>query len=296
MDIGIGLQAQTIDQTVAQVRQAADAGFGSVWMSQIFGIDTLTALAIAGREVPGIRLGSAVVPTYPRHPMTLAAQARTVQEASGGRFALGIGLSHQIVMESMLGLPWKRHTDHLRDYLSILGPLCRGESVDYEGPTLTGRLTLDPAPEGQPPVPILVAALGPKLLAIAGALSEGTITWMTGPETIRTHVAPSIRAAAAAAGRPDPEVVVMLPVAVTDDAAAARAKAAQLFSAYGFLPSYRAMLDREGAAGPADVAIVGTADEVRAGIEAVFAAGATTFGAAVFTNAGPTTELLASLL
>ena len=297
LDIGITIPDSTsIDGVVKSVRAAADRGFHSAWMAQIFGIDTLTALAIAGREVPDITIGSAVIPTYPRHPMMLAAQAPTVQQASNGRFVLGIGLSHQIVIEGMLGIPWKQHTTHVRDYLAILGPLCAGEPVSHEGATLTAKVTLDIPLQSSPPVPVLVAALGPNLLALAGSMADGTITWMTGPDTIRKHVVPLITAAAAEAGRPSPQVVMSLPVTVTDDVDDARAQAAKLFSIYGFLPSYRAMLDREGVGGPGDVAIVGTEDEVRTQIEAVFDAGATTFTAAVFGNADRTQDLLASLL
>jgi len=297
LDIGITIPDSTsIDGVVKSVRAAADRGFHSAWMAQIFGIDTLTALAIAGREVPDITIGSAVIPTYPRHPMMLAAQARTVQQASNGRFVLGIGLSHQIVIEGILGIPWTQHTTHVLDYLAILGPLCAGEPVSHEGATLTAKVTLDIPLQSSPPVPVLVAALGPNLLALAGSMADGTITWMTGPDTIRKHVVPLITAAAAEAGRPSPQVVMSLPVTVTDDVDDARAQAAKLFSIYGFLPSYRAMLDREGVGGPGDVAIVGTEDEVRTQIEAVFDAGATTFTAAVFGNADRTQDLLASLL
>ncbi len=133
------------------------------------------------------------------------------------------------------------------------------------------------------------------MLNVTGRMAEGTATWMTGPATIGAHIAPTINAAAAAAGRPEPRVVCALPVCVTDDEAAARAQAAEQFQMYGFLPSYRAMLDREGADGPADVAIVGNADEVRAGVERVMEAGATEFVAVTFAHRDATLEVLAGL-
>lgn len=293
MRIGIMVDGRTVEEHVAGARQAADRRLSSVWASQIFGIDALTSLAVVAHEVPGIELGTGVIPTYPRHPMMLAAQARTVQQVSGGRLHLGIGLSHQIVIESMLGMRWGE-VRHLREYLEVLVPLARGEGVAFEGEQYTAKVTLD-IPDA-PPVPVLVAALGPKLLALAGSMADGTVTWMTGPGTIASHVAPSIRAAAAEAGRPDPAVVVALPVAVTDDAAEARAAAGELFSMYGLLPSYRAMLDREGAGGPADVAVVGTEGEVRAQIERIVEQGATEFVAAPFANRERTLDLLASLV
>ncbi len=294
MRLGVFIQPSTVDEVVSQVRSSAEAGFTSVVMPQIFGIDTITALTVAAHEVPGIELGTGVVPTFPRHPMMLAAQALTLQQVSQGRFTLGIGLSHQLVIEGMLGIDWDKPVRHLREYLSILLPLVRGEAVDVEGETLTAKLALD-IPDA-PPVPVLVAALGTQMLNVTGRMAEGTATWMTGPATIGAHIAPTINAAAAAAGRPEPRVVCALPVCVTDDEGAARAQAAEQFQMYGFLPSYRAMLDREGADGPADVAIVGTADEVRAGVERVMEAGATEFVAVTFAHRDATLEVLAGLV
>lgn len=220
MRIGVFTQPPTVPAAVEEVRRVADAGFASVWMPQIFGIDAITALTVAAHEVPEIELGTAVVPTFPRHPMMLAAQALTLQQTSGGRFTLGIGLSHQLVIEGMLGLSWDKPVRHLREYLSILVPLVRGEAADFEGETLTAKLALD-IPDAAP-VPVLVAALGSQMLGVAGRMAEGTVTWMTGPATIGDHVAPTITTAAADAGRPAPRIVCALPVCVTDDEAAVR--------------------------------------------------------------------------
>jgi 5,10-methylenetetrahydromethanopterin reductase len=291
--IGLFTQPSTVAAAVEDVRTAADSGFASVWFPQIFGIDAITALTVAAHDVPGIELGTAVVPTFPRHPLMLAAQALTLQQESGGRFTLGIGLSHQMVMEGMLGFSWDKPVRHLREYLSILLPLVRGEAADFEGETLTAKLGLD-IPDAAP-VPVLVAALGAQMLGVAGRMAEGTVTWMTGPATIAGHIAPTIRASASEAGRPEPRVVCALPVCVTDDEAAARERAASQFQMYGFLPSYRAMLDREGAAGPADVALVGDAATVRAGIEGIFEAGATEFVAVPYANREATLEVVAGL-
>ncbi len=294
MRIGVFADNNRVENLVTEARDVADRGFGSLWAPQIFGPDTIGALGIVAHEVPGLLLGTAVVPTYPRHPMALAAQALTLQQISGGRFTLGIGLSHQIVIESMLGFSYDKPVRHLREYLSILMPLLHGEQSAFAGETLTGHLALD-IPDAAP-VPVLVAALGSQMLKVAGTRTEGTVTWMTGPATIESHVGPAIRAAAEAAGRPAPRLVAALPVAVTDDAAGAREVAATNFSVYGHLPSYRAMLDREGAAGPADVAIVGTAAEVTAGIERIIEAGATEFVAVPFLNREATLDHVATLL
>ena len=283
MQLGIfgGLSANgPIDEIVDDARVALDEGFTSYWLPQIFGVDALTALAVVGREVPTIELGTAVVPTYPRHPMMLAAQALTTQAITGGRLALGIGLSHQLVIEGMFGMSFEKPVRHMREYLEILMPLVRGEGVQFEGETLTARGALDV--KGATPMPVLIAALGPKMLELAGTVADGTVTWMTGPSTIESHIAPVINAAAEKAGRPAPRIGVGLPVCVTDDADEARSKAAKTFEIYGTLPSYRAMLDREGAAGPSDVAMVGTEDEVKAQIEHLAKIGATDLVANIF--------------
>ncbi len=294
MGLGIFAESKTVDGLVAEARDAAARGFGSFWTPQIFGVDAITALSIVAHEVPDIELGTAVIPTYPRHPMALAAQARTLQQISGGRFTLGIGLSHQIVIESMLGMSYDKPVRHLREYLSILMPLMHGESSDFSGDTLTGKLALD-IPDSTP-APVLVAALGAQMLRVAGTRTEGTVTWMTGPDTVESHVGPALREAASAAGRPEPRIVSALPVCVTDDEAGARELAGKAFAIYGQLPSYRAMLDREGAAGPADVAIVGDEKTVLAGIQRFFDVGATDFVAVPFSNKAVTLDVVQSLL
>ena len=263
-----------------QLQQAAGDGFASAWMSNIFGVDALTALAVAGSQVPGIELGTAVVPTYPRHPAVLAQQALTVSLALGGRLALGIGLSHRIVIEGMYGYGFERPARHMSEYLSILLPLLDGEKAAFDGETMRANIGLSVPRPGR--VPVLLAAMGPAMLRLAGQRADGTILWMTGPATVRDYIAPAITQAAEAAGRPAPRVVCILPVCVTDDPGQARARAAEIFAIYGQLPSYRAMLDREGAAGPADIAIAGDEDTVSAQITALADAGVTDFVALEF--------------
>jgi F420-dependent oxidoreductase-like protein len=275
----------TVNSIDGAIKQAADLkrrGLTSVWLPQIFGLDALTTLAVIGREVPDIELGTAVIPTYPRHPQALAMQALTTQAAIGNRLALGIGLSHQLVIEGMYGMSFDKPARHMREYLSILNPLLHGENASFSGDTLTwrGMGPLDVA--GAEPPTLLLAALAPRMLELAGTQADGTITWMTGPSTVGDHIVPSITAAAKAAGRAAPRVVVGLPVSVTANPDAARESASNVFAIYGQLPSYRAMLDREGAAGPADVAIVGDENTVGKEIQRVFDSGATDFIAAVF--------------
>lgn len=270
----------TVDAVVEEARRAEADGFDSFWVPQIFGHDALTVLAVVGREVPRLELGTSVVPTYPRHPMMLAQQAMSVQAASGGRLCLGIGLSHQIVIESMLGLSFDKPVRHLREYLSVLGPLTQGGSVGFDGDDY--RVHAAVTVPGSSPFPIVVAALGPQMLKAAAELADGTLTWCTGPATLADHTIPTITAAADAADRPAPRVIAALPVCVTDDVDAARARAAEVFAVYGQLPSYRAMLDREGAATAADIAIVGTGAEVTDRIAALAGIGVTDFAAVEF--------------
>ncbi len=263
-----------------ELRKAADDGFSSAWLANIFGLDALTALAVAGSAVPGIEVGTAVVPTYPRHPAALAQQALTAALALGGRLTLGIGLSHKIVIEDMYGYSFDAPAIHMSEYLSVLLPLLDGQPAAFQGTTLRADIGLStPRPD---PVPVLLAALGPRMLRLAGERTAGTVLWMTGPATVRDYIVPTITAAARAAGRPSPRVVCTLPVCVTDDPDAARARAAKVFAIYGQLPSYRSMLDREGAAGPADVAIVGDEDSVASQITALADYGVTDFVAGEF--------------
>ncbi|MCG5214810.1 LLM class F420-dependent oxidoreductase [Streptosporangium sp. KLBMP 9127] len=273
-----------VDRLRDRLSRAADDGFPSAWISNIFGLDALTALAVAGNQVPGIELGTAVVPTYPRHPAVLAQQALTVNTALGGRLALGIGLSHKVVIEDLYGYSFERPARHMREYLSVLVPLLRGEKVEFTGETLSSRVGLNAPGTGD--MPVLVAALGPRMLKLAGELADGTVLWMTGPNTVAGHIAPAITTAAREAGRPAPRIVCALPVYVTDDVDAARERATKVFAGYGDLPSYRAMLDREGAAGPADVALVGDEESVAAQVEELAGAGVTDFVANDYSGGG----------
>jgi 5,10-methylenetetrahydromethanopterin reductase len=274
--------ADALTRLSDQLLRLADDGLASAWMSHIFGLDALTALAVAGSAVPGIELGTAVVPTYPRHPAALAQQALTAALATGGRLTLGIGASHRLLIEDMYGYSFDRPARHMSEYLSILLPLLDGQPASFRGETMRAGIGLSTPRLGQ--VPVVLAALAPQMLRLAGRRTDGTVLWMTGPATVRDYVVPTIKQAALEAGRPGPRVVCILPVCVTDDPAAARARAAQVFAIYGQLPSYRAMLDREGAVGPGDVAIIGDEDAVSAQIMALAEAGVTDFVAGEYAS------------
>jgi 5,10-methylenetetrahydromethanopterin reductase len=269
----------SLDGLVTSAKNFEARGFDTMWMANIFGIDAITAAAVIGRETHTIGLGTAVVPTYPRHPTALAQQAITAQVACAGRFALGIGLSHQVVIESMLGLSYARRAQHMREYMAVLGPLLRGEPAKFEGEEYRVNLALDIP--GAMPVPTLLAALGDHMLRIAGQTADGTILWMTGPDTIESHVGPKLRAAAADAGRPEPRIVAGLPIVLTDNVEAARESIDKTLVIYGQLPSYRAMLDKEGAAGPSDVALLGDEKALDAQIQRLRDIGVTDFSASI---------------
>ena len=252
-----------VDDTVAYLAQLRDEGFRRAWFSQMpYDPDLLTVLAVALREVDGIEAGTGVLPIQNQHPMLLAQRALTISKLSGGRLLLGLGMTHQAVTEGMWGIPWDRPVRRLGEYLDGLLPLLAGEQANATGETVTTRGAL--MISGAPRPDVYIAALGPQLLKIAGRRTAGTVTWMTGPKTLAGHIGPTLRQAAADAGRPEGvRVVAAIPISVTDDVDGARKQAAEQFAMYGHLPSYRAMLDREGYAGPEDVAIIGDEQTVR---------------------------------
>ena len=272
-----------VDAAVQNLAGLRDEGVRRVWMTQMpYEPDLLTVLAVALREVDRIEVGTGVIPIQNQHPMLLAQRALTLSLISNGRFILGLGMTHQAVTEGMWGIPWDKPVRRLREYLDGLQPLLTGQAADAVGETVTTRGALQ-IPDA--PVPdVYIAALGPQLLRLAGRRTAGTVTWMTGPKTLGEHIGPTLRAAAAEAGRPEAavRVVAVLPVSVTDDVAAARARAVEQFAMYGRLPSYRAMLDREGFAGPEDAAIIGDERAVADRIEALKAVGVDEFIGGVF--------------
>lgn len=277
---GSGLLARPDIPTITSDIVAMEAkGFDSYWLAQTGLVDALTALAVAGEGTSKITLGTAVIPTWPRHPQALAAQALTTQAATGGRTVLGIGLGHEVAVEGSWRMKWEKPIRHMLDYLDILQPLLEEGTADHTGEVWSflgeyARPTTD-APS------VMLAALGDQMLKIAGKRTDGTILWCVGPKTLEQQIVPKINDAAASADRPTPSVVCSLPVWVTDDAEAARAMVAKTLTIYGQLPSYRAMLDIEGVEGPADISLIGTAEQVKEGVATIAASGATDFTAVI---------------
>ena len=303
MKIGINgtglVQKASTDAIIAHATQAHAEGFGSYWLAEhpTGGFDALTVLTAVGIKIPGLKLGTAIIPTWPRHPAVLAGQATTTNNIINGNLTLGIGLSHQPMMAE-LGIGFDKPIRHLKDFLGVLMPLIEEGSVKIEGEMLSASARFFRQSESD--LPVLVAALGPQALRVTGRLADGTILAWVGPKTISDHIAPTLNEAAANAGRPTPQIVASLPVCVTDNEADVRARIGKGLRMYGQLPSYRAMFDREGVEGPADVAIVGSSAQVGDGIEAMRSAGVTEFSPTeFFTNpeeAVRTREFLVSLL
>ena len=282
MRIGLSGGAASVDRMIEQATEAESDGFSSLWYASAIGGDPLVAMAIAGRATKTIELGTSVLQTYPCHPLLQANRAASVTMAMGRPgFTLGVGPSHSPLVHDVLGLSFEHPGRHTEEYVRILTAALGGGTADFDGSDfrvhMGGRAT---KPEF--PVSVMVAALGPRLLRVAGELTDGTILWMANARAVETHVHPRITSAATAAGRPAPRIVAGLPVAVHDDVDEARQVAAEQFAAYGLLPNYRRILDIGGADGPADAAIVGDEAAVRARIEALFEAGATDVWAAVF--------------
>jgi len=280
--IGIGCAdngRQSVDDLVGKVKEAEAAGFQSAWIPSLFQFDCLTWAALAGRETERIEIGTAVAVSHSRHPYYMAQQAASTYAACDGRFVLGLGPSHQVVVEGMLGLSYEKPGRHVREYLEVLGALSEKGQVDFQGDVYRVKATLQV--DSGTPFPTVIGGLGPMMRKLAGRLAQGSITWMTGPKTLEELIAADVGAAAQAAGRPAPRIVAGFPIVLTDEVESARKLAGKAFAMYGTLPSYQAMLEHEGVGGPADIAMIGDEKSLEAGIARLAAAGVTDLNANV---------------
>lgn len=286
------------EDVVAEAVVAEEDGFSSAWCIHFSrGIDSMTMLAAAAQRTSRIELGVGVVPTYPRHPVALAQSAATVQSLSGGRFVLGVGVSHRPVIEGMHGLDYSSQVGHLREYLTVLDGLLREGSTSFAGDHY--RVEAAITVPGTSRVPVIVGALGPAMCRLGGELADGVTTWLAGPKSLEEVVLPAVSEGAEAAGKPSPRVVAGIPVAVDGDRDRAEAAANRTFGMYGNLVNYQRLFVREGVDGPADSVITGNARTVRSRIQALFDAGATDVWAVPFdtgTGTGTTRDLLADLV
>ena len=275
MTIGVTLPAgdtaaapNLVDELIAQTREAADAGLKSVWFSQLpLSQDAVTIAALAGRAVPGIEVGTSVVPTYPRHPLLVASLAQTAAAATGGRFTLGIGLGSQGFLGSVYGVDYPPPIRHLREYLTVLRQVFAGETVDFDGETVRAHTHGPSTVAGGEDVPVVVAAMGPQALRVTGELADGTLPYLAGPKALSELIVPALP--------PGKRVIAAVPAIVTDEPDAVRAIAAEQLAIYGQIPSYRKVLDAEGVDHPADLALIGDEKTVLDGLRRYYDAGAT---------------------
>jgi F420-dependent oxidoreductase-like protein len=299
----IGLNGSSLIATGAPLGQLRDHaaqaeadGFSSYWLAQLGVPDALTAIATMGEDTRNIELGTAVIPTWLRHPLMLAAQASTVIEAIGpGRLILGIGLAHKTSIEGTLKIPFATPAKHMEEYLSVLLPVLTDRAVSFKGDIWSAEVPGVGGPPVQPPT-VMLAAMGPRMLRLAGSRCAGSILWLSGPKAIAEQIKPALEAAATEAGRPAPRIVASVPVCVTKDADSVKGFVEVALAGYNDLPSYRGVMDTEGAGGPADVSLIGTEEEVLAGMRAFADAGATDFAPVELTlnpdDAEATRELL----
>jgi F420-dependent oxidoreductase-like protein len=264
-----------VDDVVAQAGRADDLGVRQVWLSQQFDHDAITLAALVGAAVPGLGVGTFVVPINPRHPLIVASLAQTAQAASHGNFSLGLGLGAHEPERLAFGTAWPNTIGRLREHLTVLRSIFDTGSVDFHGNELSASPAWPVTVAGGTPVPVYVAAMGPKALRVTGELADGTLPYLAGPRTIAEFIEPTVSKAAADAGRPKPKIIAAVPVLVSDDVDAARALAAERLSFYEAIPSYQKVIAREGVATAADLAAVGSAESVRRQVQRYLDAGAT---------------------
>jgi 5,10-methylenetetrahydromethanopterin reductase len=270
-----GIALASIDEVREVTRYAVAAGFDSLWISHANAVDPIVALAATADDNAALaEVGTSVVPLYGRHPIGLAQLARTAQCALGGRFTLGIGAASRQAVAASMGLAWEHPLAYTREFIEGLQPLLAGRAANVDGTQVTTHAEPNIA---APDTPVLLAALGPRMLELAGRTVQGTTVGQCGPRTIETFIAPRIRAAAADVGRPAPRIMALIRLCVTDDHAGAYALARDTATRYRAVPSYAAVQDMEGVDDPAELHLIGSWERVLDGLGAYAAAGVTDF-------------------
>ncbi|CAJ1496517.1 TIGR03564 family F420-dependent LLM class oxidoreductase [[Mycobacterium] burgundiense] len=267
--------ANLVDDVVAQARRAHEIGVRQIWLAQQLDLDAIALAAIVGAAVPGLAVGTSVVPINPRHPLVIAALAQTAQAASHGAFSLGLGLGAHDIERQAFGIAATHTIARLREQLTVLRAVFDDGAVDHHGEHFTAAPPWPVRVAGGTPIPVYVAAMGPKALRVTGELADGTMPYLAGPRTIAEFIVPTITQAATDAGRPPPRVLAGVPVAVTDDIDSGRDAAAAGLALYDTIPSYQRVVEREGLTSAAELAVIGSAETVRRGLAAYRDAGAT---------------------
>ncbi|MET0454559.1 MAG: TIGR03564 family F420-dependent LLM class oxidoreductase [Mycobacterium sp.] len=267
--------SNAVDDVIDQARAAHELGVQQIWLAQRFDYDAISLAGLVGAAVPGLGVGTFVVPINPRHPLILATLAQTAQAAAHGNFSLGLGLGAHVVEAQAFGTAWPNPVGRLREHLTVLRSIFDTGAVDYHGSDFTAAPEWPVAVPGGTPIPLYVAAMGPKALRVTGELADGTLPYLAGPRTIEQFIAPTITDAATAAGRPAPRIIAAVPVVVSDDVDAARALADGELEFYATIPSYQKVIAREGVEKAGELAAVGPADAVRTQLQRYLEAGAT---------------------
>ncbi|MFD0685516.1 TIGR03564 family F420-dependent LLM class oxidoreductase [Actinomadura fibrosa] len=295
MTIGVALHpsptGNLVDETVTLAKEAADAGLASAWLGQRFDYDSVGLASIVGREVPALHVGTSAVPIFARHPILVASQAQTAQAATRGRYHLGLALGAKAFVEPVFGVPYERPITRLAEFLTALRSLVETGTADLHGETLTAAPPLPTTvPGAEPPVPLLVAAMGPQALRVTGELADGTLPFLAGPRTLSEHIVPAITKAAEQAGRPAPRIVALLAGVVTDDIDTAQEAAATQTAFYDRIPSYQRVIALEGKTKAAELVVVGDEKKLSAEVARYFDAGATEVVLTQTDLAGPDTR------
>ena len=302
MRIGIMIGPETrnyagkVDRLCEDAREADAAGFATAWIPQLpQDFDAMTAVALMGRETNRIELGTAVVPLQSRHPIALGQQALSVQAVCEGRFSLGVGPSHHWVIDTMLGLPYEHPAQVVEDYLDVFDAMFAGPApVDVENGRFRIHNPLDITDITR--TPVLLAALGPVMLRIAGERTDGTVLWMADERAIAEHVVPRITKAAASAGRPSPRVVAGIPVGLCapDEVDGARERANRILGHAEYSPNYQRLLEQGDATDVGDIAALGSEADIERRLRSFADAGATDLSVRVLPVGHGREELLES--
>jgi F420-dependent oxidoreductase-like protein len=275
-DAVAGSGENIVDETVGLVRQAAEAGLRSAWLGQRMDFDSVGLAGIAGREVPAIAVGTSAVPIFARHPILVSSQAQTTQAATHGRYTLGLALGSKAMTETTFGVPYDRPIARLREFLTALRTLLADGTAEFRGDILTAVTPMPAAVAGAtPPVPVLVAAMGPQALRVTGELADGTLPLFVTPKVLAEHIVPPIADAAARAGRGAPRIAVLVPGVLTLDVEAARSAAVTATAFYDRVPSYQRVTALAGSSRTADLVTIGDERVLAAAVRSYFDAGAT---------------------
>ncbi|WP_072807161.1 TIGR03564 family F420-dependent LLM class oxidoreductase [Rhodococcoides yunnanense] len=280
MTIGVALttvnEGNAVEEVVEQAKEASSAGITSVWFGQRFDYDAITLAGIVGREVPELKVGTSAVPIFARHPLLVVSQAQTVQAATHGRFQLGLALGAPHLVEVAFGLPYSKPVELVREFLTVARSLVETGTADHHGELLTAAPIYSTAVAGAgTDLPLLVAAMGPRALRASGELADGILPFLAGPRVLEDSIVPQVNKASADAGRPPVRVIAFVAALVTDDVDAGRASAEGAMSLYDGIPSYQRVIAAEGLERASELALVGSAAEVQAGIQRYLDAGAT---------------------